>query len=55
MRKYSFTNRVVGIWNSLPNNVVKAKIVRQFEIGLEKNWEHQDVKYYFKADININC
>ena len=55
MRKYSFTNKIVDLWNSLPNDVVNVKTVKQFKIGLDKHWEHQDVKYDFKADININC
>ena len=27
IRKFSFTNRIVDIWNSLPNEVITAKIV----------------------------
>ena len=42
MRIYSFTNRIVDVWNILANDVVNAKMVEQFEIGLDKLWEHQD-------------
>ena len=45
LRKFNFTNRIVEIWNSLPQSVVNAKDVRQFEILLDKFWEHQDVKF----------
>ena len=27
IRKFSFTNRIVDIWNSLPNEVITAKTV----------------------------
>ena len=27
IRKFSFTNRIVDIWNSLPNDVITAKTV----------------------------
>ena len=32
LRKFSFTNRIVDIWNTLPQSVIDAKDVRQFEI-----------------------
>jgi hypothetical protein len=31
--------------------VIDAKDVRQFEIRLDKYWEHQDVKFEYKANI----
>ena len=34
--KYSFTNRVVNIWNSLPNKVVLADSVNCFKSRLDK-------------------
>ena len=34
IRKFSFTNRIVDIWNSLPNEVITAKTVKFFEINL---------------------
>jgi len=36
LRKYSFTNRVVNIWNSLPNKVVLADSVNCFKSPLDK-------------------
>jgi hypothetical protein len=32
-------------------SVIDAKDVRQFEIRLDKYWEHQDVKFEYKASI----
>jgi hypothetical protein len=51
LRKFSFTNRIVDLWNTLPQSVIDAKDVTQFEIRLDKYWEHQDVKFEYKASI----
>ena len=40
IRKFSFTNRIVNIWNSLPNAVVDVNSV-----------EFQDVKIDYTADL----
>ena len=50
MRKYSFTNRVVDIWNSLPECVIRAKSVHQFENRLDKYWEGHPMRYDHSAD-----
>jgi len=49
--KYSFTARIVNIWNSLPNSVVDGDTVCLFEARLDKFWMHQDVLYNFTADL----
>ena len=49
--KYSFTNRVVNIWNSLPNKVVLADSVSCFKSRLDKFWQNQDIVYNFRAEI----
>ena len=33
-----FANRVVNLWNSLPNNVVAAPSVDSFKGRLDKHW-----------------
>jgi hypothetical protein len=38
-------------WNTLPQSVIDANDVRQFEIRLDEYWEHQDVKFEYKASI----
>jgi hypothetical protein len=38
-----FTQTKLDLWNTLPQSVIDAKDVRQFEIRLDKYWEHQDV------------
>ena len=49
--KYSFTDRVVNIWNSLPNKVVLADSVNCFKSRLDKFWQNQDIVYNFRAEI----
>jgi len=51
LRTYSFTNRVVNIWNSLPNKVVSADSVNCFKSRLDKFWQNQDIVYVFRAEI----
>jgi len=48
---YSFTARIVNIWNSLPNFVVDVDTVCLFKAHLGKFWMHQDVLYDFTADL----
>jgi len=50
-RKFSFTVRVVGLWNSLPTDVVNAPSVVSFENRLDKCWATQDCLYDYKAHI----
>ena len=39
VRKFSFANRVVGLWNSLPEEVVSTCSVNAFKNRLDKHWE----------------
>jgi len=41
LRKFSFSNRVVNIWNSLPNWVVSANTTNTFKARLDKFWHNQ--------------
>jgi len=51
LQKFSFSNRVVNIWNSLPNWVVSANTTNTFKARLDKFWHNQDVVYDFKAQL----
>jgi hypothetical protein len=44
---------IVEIWNSLLESAIQAKTVKQFEIGLDEHWKHQECKYDYTANINI--
>ena len=43
LRKYSFTNRVTSIWNSLPNHIVTANNLDLFKTRLDTFWKGQEV------------
>ena len=51
LRKFSFSNRVRTLWNSLPDTLVKAESVNSFKRRLDRFWNDQEVKYDWKADI----
>ena len=53
IRKYAFSNRVVDIWNSLPDCVVTAKSLHAFENRLDKYWSNQELVYDFAAKVNV--
>jgi len=51
IRKYSFSFRVVNMWNSLPNDVVEADTINSFKNRLDKYRSNQDVLVNFNADL----
>ena len=50
-RKCSFTVRVAGRWNKLPDDVVNAPSIPSFENRLDKHWACQEFLYDFKAQL----
>jgi len=48
---FSFTNRIVNIWNSLPNAVVDVNSVEVFNSRLDNFWKFQGVKIDYTADL----
>jgi len=46
-----FTNRVVNMWNSLPNSVVHAESTDIFKKRLDKFWSNQEVIYNYYSEI----
>ena len=50
VRKYCFTQRIVNIWNSLPEYVVNSSSENSFKNYLDKFWASQEVYYNFKCD-----
>ena len=52
IRKYSFSCRVVNVWNSLPQHVVEASNTNIFKTRLDKFWSDQDCKYLWKANLS---
>ena len=51
LRKQFFTNRIINIWNSLSNDVVKADTTNQFENRLDWFWRNQELIYNYKAEL----
>jgi hypothetical protein len=51
IRKNSFCNVIVNIWNSLPTSVVESKNLQTFERRLDRYWENQEQLYEYKAEI----
>jgi len=49
MRKFNFTNRIISVWNSLPDLVVSADTVDAFKICLDRFWLDQYIKYHFNG------
>ena len=52
-RKFNFSNRIIPIWNSLPDYVVASPTINTFKARLDKFWENQDVRYNWKADVSF--
>ena len=50
LREYSFCNRIVNIWNSLPESVVSSDSVNQFKNRLDDHWANDDLMYDPKYD-----
>ena len=51
VQKFSYTNRVVDLWNQLPNEVVNAKNLITFEKPLDKFWAGYAIKYDAKTRL----
>ena len=52
VRKYSFSNRVVDVWNSLPDDVISASTVFSFEVRLDEYWKDQDILYNYEVKLH---
>ena len=54
VRKYFFSNRIVKIWNSLPEWLIRSADVYKFENNLDSFWQDQELlydKYTFEIAI----
>jgi len=52
LRKLNFSNRVIPVWNSLPDYVVRAETVNTFKNRLDKHWSNQEVLFDYNADLH---
>ena len=51
IKKHCFCNRVVDMWNTLPDNVVTSATLNAFKNSLDKHWESHPLKYNFVEDV----
>ena len=51
INKFSFCHRVVGVWNSLPNNVILSCSINSFKNNLDKHWHNEDILYNWEASL----
>jgi hypothetical protein len=49
IRKFSFCNRVVNVWNCLPDFVVNSESLNTFKNNLDKHWKLELFYYDFEA------
>lgn len=54
LRKYSFSVRVTGVWNSLPEYVVISDSLNSFKNNLDKLWVKENVYYDWEADLTLS-
>ena len=45
LRKNSFSQRIINVWNGLPGDVVESTTMNRFKSGLEKWWKDAPDKY----------
>ena len=49
--KYSFCNRVVSVWNSLPDYVVLSNSVNSFKNNIDKAWCNEPFLYDYEGPV----
>ena len=53
LRRRFFANRVIDLWNELPEEVVVSPNVDTFKERLDKYWSSKDWLYDYEADSSI--
>jgi hypothetical protein len=54
LRKYSFTSRIVNLWNSLPDDIVASLSINSFKNKLDKYWRNKDMYYNHAVELTGN-
>jgi len=49
--KHFFSNKIIAVWNSLPNIIVNAESTNIFNNRLDRFWVNQEFKFDWPADI----
>ena len=53
VRSSVLSNRVVDVWNSLPNSVVTAPSLKSFKSRLNKHWHGHELKFNASCYIPV--
>jgi hypothetical protein len=58
-KKYSFSQRIVDMWNSLPKQVIETKTVNTFKSQLNNHWQNLEIQfspdvYRSKVETNLS-
>lgn len=51
-RRAFFSQRVVDLWNSLPESVVNAKTLNSLKNQIDRHWNNAPFKYEYKSKFN---
>ena len=51
LRKYSFSPRVVNLWNSLPDSIILSDNVNCFKNSLDKHWNNEEIVFNYKVNM----
>jgi len=49
LQKNFFSNRIVNMWNSLPDYVVMSDTINTFKTRLDAHWKHRDFLFHYRA------
>ncbi len=55
LRGHFFTNRIVNLWNELPDEITNAESVNSFKQGLDDFWSTKDWLYEYEAYKGPSC
>ena len=53
LRGHFFTNRIINLWNELPEAVTSAESVNAFKQGLDNYWASKEWLYDYEAYTSI--
>jgi len=51
LHKQFFSNRIIAVWNCLPNIIVNAESTNIFKNRLDRFWINEEIKFDWHADI----
>ena len=51
VRKYSFCNRIVKVWNLLPDSVINSNSINSFKCNIDKHFRQHEVFFDFEASL----